>query len=45
MKPPVILTSPQLSTLRSQTAAIIKEAILGGQWLEHLPSEAGLCRL
>lgn len=45
MKTRVSFTSPQLSTLRSQTAAILKEAILGGQWLEHLPSEAELCRL
>jgi DNA-binding LacI/PurR family transcriptional regulator len=37
--------NPQPSTLRSQTAAIIKEAILGGQWLGHLPSEVELCRL
>lgn len=45
MKHPFIPTHPQLSTLRAQTAAILKEAILSGQWKEQLPSEAELCRL
>jgi DNA-binding LacI/PurR family transcriptional regulator len=45
MKHPFIPSHPQLSTLRAQTEAILKEAIRSGQWKEHLPSEAELCRL
>ncbi len=45
MRDAFFTTNPQVSTLRSQTASILKEAILGGKWQSVLPPEAELCSL
>jgi DNA-binding LacI/PurR family transcriptional regulator len=45
MKRSLSHASPQVSTLRGQTADLIKQAILEERWVGHLPSEAELCRL